>query len=121
MAVFKLIEGLTYAGLAGENLVGKLNYLVNVNSDGEIVLGSDNGVVIGSLFEEGPAGAAVSVQLGGIAKVVCAGSITAGTRVACGTGGKVKTTSGTNPCGIALRDGSANKVIPILLGVGGAS
>lgn len=102
MAIFKLVEGLTHAVLAAADLSSSLNYFVKLDSNGEAVLCGDNEKPLGTVFEAAALGGAVSIQTGGIAKVVAGAAIAAGARVACGAGGKAKTSTGTNPVGIAL-------------------
>lgn len=115
MAVFKLVEGLTYSGIAGENLTGKLNRFVSLNSSLEVVLAAENAVPIGTLFEEGPLGAAVSVQCGGIAKVIVDTAVsTPSTLVSVGAAGGAKPAGSTGVAGVALAAGAANVVIPVL-------
>jgi hypothetical protein len=101
MAGFKLDEAWTVAGVAGEDLSAKVNYLVKMNSSGEIVLAGANEKALGTLFEAGPAGAAVSVAMGSILKVVASAAIAKGARVNVAAGG-LGVTGTTNPVGVAL-------------------
>lgn len=102
MAVFKLVEGLTHATIAAADLSSSLNLFAKLDSSGEAVLCGDNEKPLGSIFEAADLGGAVSIQTGGICKVIAQAAIAAGARVACGTSGKAKTSTGTNPVGIAL-------------------
>lgn len=107
MAIQKLVEGLTYAAEAGEDLTGDLNKFVKLDNNGRVVLCGNDEKPLGTLFEEAAVDAsgtergAASVQLGGIAKVIAGGVIAAGARVACGANGLAKAGT-TNPAGIAL-------------------
>ncbi len=38
MAIFKLVEGLTWAGIAGEDLSTAVNKLVKLDTDGTVIL-----------------------------------------------------------------------------------
>ena len=107
MVGFKLDEAWTVAGVAGEDLSTKVNYLVKMNSSGEIVLAGANEKALGSLFEAGAAGAAVSVAMGSILKVVASAAIAKGARVAVAAGGKAVTGT-TNPVGMALSSCAAD-------------
>jgi hypothetical protein len=107
MAIFKLVEGLTYAAVAAEDLSASLNRFVKLDGNGEVVLCGADEKAIGTLFEAAALGAAASIQMGGICKVVAGTSITAGARVACGANGKAKSGT-TNPVGIALDDAAGD-------------
>lgn len=101
MAIFKLVEGLTYAADAGADLSSSINRFCKLNSDGEVVLCGDDEKPVGSIFEAGGLGAPISIQMGGICKVIASAGITAGQRVACAANGLAKAGT-TNPVGIAL-------------------
>lgn len=107
MAIFKLPEAHTYAALAGADLSSSLNHFVKLNSSGQVVLCGNDEKPLGSLFEAAALGGAASVQTGGICKVVASAAIAAGARVACAANGEAKTSTGTNPVGIALNAVSA--------------
>jgi hypothetical protein len=115
MAIFKLVEGLTYAAEAGEDLTGDLNKFVKLDSTGKVVLAGADEKALGTLFEEAPLAGAASVQIGGIAKVIASAAIAAGARVKVAAGG-LAVTGTTNPAGIALTAATAaNSVIPVAL------
>ena len=79
-----------------------------------ILAGADE-KALGTLFEAGDEGAAVSVQMGGIAKIVASAAITVGARVGVAAGGLAKSGT-TNPVGLALSGASgANSVISVAL------
>lgn len=118
MAGMKLIEGNTHAGIAGADLSDSHNCLCKVDTDGEIVLCGDNEKPLGVIYEAAPLAGAVSVQLGsaGIAKIKAGAAIAQGARVACGASGLLKTSTGTNPIGIALDAANASgSVISVAL------
>ena len=107
MAGFKLDEAWTHAAVAGEDLSAKINYLVKMNSSGEIVLAGADEKALGTLFEGGAAGAAVTVAFGAILKVVASAAIAKGARVKVAAGGK-GVTGTTNPVGMALSSCAAD-------------
>jgi hypothetical protein len=103
--------GLSYARQAGADLSTALNKFASLDSSGNVVLASDNGLVLGTIIEEAPSGHPVTVQYGGQGKVICSGTIAAGAQIASAAGGLAKTSTGTNPIGIALEGGVINSVI----------
>lgn len=118
MAFEQVVEGLQYARNAGADLSAKVFYLAKVDTDGDIVLaaaGTD--VVLGVIREGAVANKPVTVQFGGIGKVIAGGSITAGARITSdGNGKAVATTSaGDKVCGIALTAADAGDIISIAL------
>jgi hypothetical protein len=115
MAGYKLVEGLTYAAPAGEDLSQSLNRFVKINSDGDVVLAGADEKALGTLFEAAALGAMASVQIGGIAKAIASAAIAKGARVAVAANGLAKTGT-TNPAGIALNGPSAaNEVVSVAL------
>lgn len=111
MAIFKLVEGLTYAADAAADLSDSINRFCKLDSNGEVVLCGDNEKPIGSIFEGAELGQPASIQMGGICKVVASAAIAAGARVACAANGQAKTSTGTNPVGIALNAAGAAGVL----------
>ena len=107
MAGFKLDEAWTFAGTAGEDLSTSLNRFVKMDSDGDIVLAGADEKAIGTLFEAGASGAAVSVAMGAICKVVASAAIAKGARVKVAASGKAVTGT-TNPAGVALSSAAAD-------------
>src|SRR5262245_47100431 len=107
MAGFKLDEAWTVAEVAGEDLSAKVNYLVKMNSDGEIVLAGADEKALGTVYEGAAEGAACSVAMGAILKVVASAAIAKGARVKVAAGGKAVTGT-TNPVGVALSSCSAD-------------
>jgi hypothetical protein len=117
MSIYKDL-GMTYARNAGADLSAKQSYLAKIASDGDLELASAaTDSVIGVVTEGAVADKPATVQFGGIAKVICGGSITAGNRLTSDGDGKAVATSsaGNRVFGIALESGSANEIIPVLL------
>lgn len=116
MSIYKLVEGLTYAEFAAADLSEKLHHFVSVDTDGHIILAGTAAPVLGTLYEAGKEGEPVSVQFGGIVRVVAGGSVAAGARVASDTNSKAVTAgSATRVVGIALQGGDADEIIPVAL------
>lgn len=77
-------------------------------------------IVAGVLLNDPNTGQAASVQVSGVASVVCSASITAGDLVSCAIGGAAKTAAaGEYVLGQALESGVLNQVISINLTSGG--
>lgn len=120
MATMKVHESFLYAAEADADLRTKLNFICKVSSDGEIALCGNDEKALGTIYEVNLTATAgqlgpVTVQFGGIAKVVAGAAITAGARVACDGNGKAKTGT-TNPLGIALTGSNGDlEVIDVAL------
>lgn len=125
MATMKVHESFLYAAEADEDLRTKLNYFVKISADGEIALAGANEKVFGTVYEVNLTGTAgsygpVTVQFGGIAKVVAGAAIAAGAEVSSDASGKA-VTAGTNKVGVALIAAAADgDVIEVAL-IGGAT
>lgn len=116
MAIFKVQESLLYSRAAGADLSEKLNYLAHVDTDGDIVLAGAGEHVIGVIYEAAGLAKQVTVQFGGIAKVVLGATVAAGARVASDSAGKAVTaTSNQFEVGTALEGGAVNEVVPVAL------
>src|SRR5688500_15987034 len=114
MATFKL--GMTIARMAGENLSDKLYYIAKLNSTEEVVLCGDGEAMLGVIHESAAEGKPVSVQVDGAAKVIAAGNITSGGRVASDNAGKaVAAASGDYTLGIAMETAVANQIFEVML------
>lgn len=111
MAIFKLVEGLTYAGDAGQDLSTSLNRFVKINSSKQIVLAGNGDAVLGTLFEVAASLGPASVQFGGIAKVVAGAAITAGARVQSDANGAAITLAAGVSVGMSLDGASGAGVI----------
>ena len=114
MAGFKLVEGLTYAADAGADLSSSINRFCKLDSNGDVVLCGADEKALGAIFEAGGLGAPISVQLGGICKVVSSGNITAGARVASAASGLAKSGT-TNPVGIALNTVTTGGLVSVAM------
>lgn len=117
MAIQQVIESQLYARNAGADLSAKLHYLGHVDTDGDIVLAGAGDVSIGSIFEAAAANKPVTVQTGGIMKVLIGtGGITAGVGVKPEAGGTgvAGTAAGSINVGIALESGAAGTVVSVL-------
>lgn len=113
MAFEQVIEGLEYAQNAGADLSAKLYYLCKIDTDGDIILaaaGTDH--VFGVIREGNTADKPVTVQFGGIGKVIAGGTIVAGDRLTADANGKAvaTTTAGNKVIGVALMSASANEI-----------
>lgn len=114
MAIFKLVEGLTYSADAAVDLSNSLNRFCVINADGEVALCGADAKPTGTIFEAAELGQPVSIQIGGIAKVVAGETIAAGDRVnsmANGLAGQ----GTTNPAGIALNGAAVNELVSVAL------
>lgn len=104
-----------YARNAGADLSGNLHYLCKVDSDGDIILTAARAdTALGVIFEAAAADKPVTVQTGGIGKVICGEAIAAGELIGCGTDGKAVDADTANDyvLGIALTAGDADDIIP---------
>jgi hypothetical protein len=109
------LQGLTlYSQLAGVDLTGKLFCFAAVDANGNIILGADNGVVIGTLIEVDLSGRPASAQLDGIGKVILSTTIAALTLVGSDGNGQAKAAA-TYLAGITLEGGNGGDIVPIKL------
>jgi hypothetical protein len=117
MAFEQVVEGLQYARAAGSDLTGKLHYICKLDSSANVVLAaaaSDH--LLGVIREENTSGNPVTVQFGGIAKVIAGGTVTCGIRVTADSGGKaVNATTGNCVLGVALEAALANEIFSVAL------
>lgn len=117
MSTQKFHESLLYPRNAGEDLSSSLFYLAHVDTDGDIVLAGAGDVAIGSIFEAAASGYPVTVQTGGIMKVIVGtGGLTAGQGVKpeAGGAGVNGATAGDINVGIALQTGAVGEIISVL-------
>lgn len=123
MATMKVHESFLYAAEADADLRTHLNKFCKISSDGEIALAGANEKVFGTIYEVNLSGSVpygpVTVQFGGIAKVVAGGTVAAGDEVSSDADGEA-VTGGTNKVGVALTAGGDNEVIEVAL-IGGAT
>lgn len=122
MSTSKLVAGLTYAGEANVDLSEKLHYFAKAVDGNKIDLAGDGANVIGTIVEAAAQGYGVTVQFGGIGKVIAGGSISANDDIASDTDGKaVAAATGDFTVGIALNDASAGEVVSFIFTMGGAA
>jgi hypothetical protein len=119
MAIFKLVEGLTYAVEAGADLSAGLNRFVKINSSKLAVLCGSGDKVLGTVFEVAASAGPVSIQFGGIAKVVAGAAITAGAQVQSDGNGAAITLAAGKAAGVSLDGASAAGVITAVALVSG--
>lgn len=116
MAISKLDEVCCWAAPAASDLSTKLNYFAKVDTSGniDIAAGGAN-PVIGNLYEVAGLAKNVSVQFGGIGKVICAETIAIGAKVASNASGlAVNAAVGDWIVGIAISGAGANGIISFL-------
>jgi Uncharacterized conserved protein (DUF2190) len=121
MSIEVVPEGFLFAPAAGANLTGKLYYLAKMSADFAVVLaaaGTDQ--VVGVIKEENTSGNPVTVQYGGISKVLAGGTISAGNRLTSDGSGKAvaTTTAGDKVFGVALMAADSGDIISVLLVTG---
>jgi len=115
MAISKLVDALTWAAEAAVDLSAKLHYFAKVDTTGKIDLAADGGPVIGVIHEAAVAGRGVSVQFGGIGKVIAAQTIAIGAILASDNAGKaVPAAVGDWVVGIAISGGDADAVVSFI-------
>ncbi len=117
MAYSQVVDGLLLALSAGANLTGKLYYIAKLSSGAAVLGAAATDKLIGVITEENVSGSPVTVQFGGIAKVIAGGSISEGDLITSdGNGKAVATTSaGNRIIGIALSGADSGDVFPVLL------
>lgn len=116
MAIMKVHESLLHAADAGADLSTHLFKLAKLNSSGAFVLCGNGEKAFGSIFEVAKSGGPVTVQFGGIAKVVAGGNIAAGAVVQSGASG-VAVAGTTNPIGVALNAAASGEIVSVALSV----
>lgn len=114
-----------YAAEAGEDLSAALFTFATIHSDGKIYQANSGEAVLGVITEAAASGAAVSVQVDGIAKILLSGSLNAGDRVMSDNAGKaaaaINSPAGNAVAGMLLSGGSSDEVATIALHVGGGA
>lgn len=121
MAVNKVPATHTYARNAGADLSGKLHYLAKVDTDGDLILtAARTDTAIGVIYEAAAEGKLVTVQFGGIGKVVAGEAIAAGDRLCPGTDGRALDADTTNDVvfGVALSEADENDVFSFVFARG---
>lgn len=119
MAISKMHESFTWAALAAADLSEKLHYFAKADTGGTINLAADGGPVIGTIIEAAASGAQVTVQFGGIGKVITAENIAVGAILASDTNGKaVAAAAGDWVVGIAIAAVSSGELVPFIFASG---
>lgn len=83
------------AKVAGEDLSAKLNYLVKIDTDGDLVLAGSGELVYGVITEAAASGKSVTAQVSGLCKARAGAAIAANTRVMSNASGEAITATGT--------------------------
>lgn len=108
--------GLSWAEMAGEDLSEKLYFLAHVDTDKRIVLAGAGEIVFGAITETAIEDKPVTIQFGGVAKVVCGAAVTAGQEVASDAAGEAIPKAGANyGFGIALMSGDDGDIISVAI------
>lgn len=116
MAINKVVEGLTYAAEGAVDHSSNLHKIATINSSEKVALCGDGAIPLGVLTEVDIADRPVTVQFGGIAKVLLGGTVNAGGVVASGAAGTgVAAAVNDFGLGIALRGGVSGDIIPVAL------
>lgn len=116
MAIQKIHESLLYSADAGENLSAKLNYLAKIDTDGEIILATAGSAGF-PIIEAAASGDPVTIQFGGIGKVIAGGTFNAGVDLASDSAGKlVSASAGVAVVGYSVTAGVSGDVVSYLIG-----
>lgn len=118
MAFEQVAEAFEVAIPAGADLRSNLHYIVKLDTSGNVVLAAAaTDALLGVIREVGNTGEPITVQYGGIAKVFCGATITAGARVTTDGSGKLAAaTSGNTVLGVLLSTGAgANDIVSVAL------
>lgn len=119
MAIFQVPEAFLYAQNAGADLSSGLHKLAHIDTDGDIVLAGNGEPVAGVIIEGGEQNTPVTIQFGGIAKVLTGAAVTAGAQVASDASGlAVTATSDEHVFGIALASADSGDIIPVMIARG---
>jgi hypothetical protein len=122
MAWEQVNEALEYAPYCGSvSLATKLHTLVKLHTDGTVLIGAAaTDKLVGVLREENIVGKPVTVQFGGVAKVLAGGTIAPGDLITSdGSGAGIATTTpGNRFVGIALEPADANDIFPMMIQMG---
>lgn len=120
MATYMDLGG--FARMAAADLSEKLFYLARINTDGKIALSAAGETVDGVISEGAVADKPVTIQIGGLAKVICGATVAAGARLSADVNGKaVTSTTGAFEFGTAVNGGDANEIITVRLATGRAA
>lgn len=103
---------------ANADLSTKRYYIVDINSSGKVVTQSSAGGRAVGVLNNKPSAAdeAAAVQIGGVAKVILGGTVTAGDNVQSDANGKgITAASGDSVLGIALTSGVSGDIVNVLI------
>lgn len=89
------------AKMAGADLSEKVHYLAKIDTDGDIILATNQGMVYGIITEGAEENYPVTVQVKGLGKCIAGAAITAGASLMSNGDGKAVTNSGGIIFGIA--------------------
>jgi len=119
MATTKVPEAFTYAGEANADLSAKLHYFAKAVDGDKIDLAGDGATAIGTIIEAAAAGYGVTVQFGGIGKVIAAESIAANAIISSDTNGKaVNSAAGDYVVGVALNTAATSELCSFIFAPG---
>ena len=109
------IPGILASFTAGEDLSSAQYLAVKIDSNGNIVKAGAGERAIGILQDKPKNGQAGSVMLYGISKAVYGASVTAGSALEVGSGGKLIPHSSGTVVAVALESGSADEIHSVKL------
>ena len=119
MAIQQVHESLLYARNAGADLSGKLFYFAKFDTDGDINLAGDGGTVAGVIIEAAVADMPVTIQFGGVGKVIAAETIAANARIASDANGKAVAAAVNDfEVGTVTEGGNAGDIISFIFAPG---
>lgn len=122
MAWEQVNESLEYAPDCGSvDLTGKLHYLIKLHTDGTALLAAAaSDKIVGVLREENVVGKGVTVQFGGVAKVIAGGTVAPGDLITSDGDGKgiATTSAGNRIIGVALSAADANEIFSVMMNPG---
>lgn len=111
------VTAVTTAAVTGKTFVGVSATRDPASGLVKVAPATAAGKPFGVASFDAASGGTVTVLRGGIVAVAAGGSITAGTQVEIGTGGKVVTLASGVPVGLALETGSNNSDVLIALDI----
>lgn len=121
MAWEQVSEAHEWAQNAGADLSEKLHYIARMGSDGDIELGAAaSDKLLGVIRETNVADHPVTVQFGGVGKVIAGGTVTPGDLITSDGNGKgiATTSSGNRIIGIAMTAADSNDIFSVMLSPG---
>lgn len=118
MAYEMVPEMFEVAQNAGADLSAKLFFIAKVDTDEDIILAGDGEASLGVIREAAVQDKPVTIQFGGIAKVIAGAAFNAGVLVASDGNGKAKlAVTGNYAIGMAMQAaGGADEIVSVRLG-----